>query len=104
MCYFSLLNRNDNCNLIDSEETSFNKGIKPKHIIGLKTVEGIMTLDYYLWQLENSLAPLKEDTLLTVHFSDIAHDSKTEKIGKDSFQFLKVIGCGGYSKVVLARK
>mmetsp|Transcript_43239 Transcript_43239/g.50740 ORF Transcript_43239/g.50740 Transcript_43239/m.50740 type:complete len:86 (+) Transcript_43239:229-486(+) len=42
---------------------------KGKQIVCLRTVEGILAMDYYLCQLENSLAPLKEKTLLTVHFS-----------------------------------
>lgn len=63
-----------------------------------------MTLDYYLWHLENSLAPIKESTTLTVHFSNVNSNTKKDKINKNSFQYLKVIGCGGYSNVVLARK
>jgi serum/glucocorticoid-regulated kinase 2 len=50
---------------------------------------------------------VKESTLLRVHFAKIDEEdpsSSFETIDKDSFQYLKVIGCGGYSNVVLARK
>lgn len=55
-------------------------------------------------QLDNSLVPVKETTLLTVHFSEIRDYRTEEKVKKNSFQYLKVIGSGGYSNVVLARK
>lgn len=38
-------------------------------IIGLKTVEHIPALDYYLTQLENSLSQIR-DKMLVAHFSD----------------------------------
>jgi hypothetical protein len=78
--------------------------LKKKLVIGLKTAEAIPALDYYLTQLENSLSPIKESTLLAVHYANTKDDHLTEKVSKHSFQYLKVIGCGGYSNVVLARK
>lgn len=61
-------------------------------------------MDYYLTQLDNSLLPVKQTTLLSVHYSNIKDSRTSEKVSKNSFQYLKVIGCGGYSNVVLARK
>jgi hypothetical protein len=75
-----------------------------KLIIGLRTVEATPALDYYLTHLEYSMSTVKESTLLTIHFSNAKESTSTEKINKDSFQYLKVIGCGGYSNVVLGRK
>lgn len=84
-------------------------GDKPKqHVVGFKTIESIPAIDYYLTHLENPLHPIKDNTLLAVHFAKIsessAEDEESGKIGKNSFHYLKVIGCGGYSNVVLARK
>lgn len=80
-----------------------------KHVVGIKSVQSIYGLDYYLTQLENSLSPVKEKTLLAVHYAHIQENSeekenKKVKVTKNDFRFLKVIGCGGYSNVVLARK
>lgn len=75
-----------------------------RQIVGIKTVESIHALDYYLTGLDNSLSPVKTSTLLTVHYSTKKDNFLKEQIGKDSFHYLKVIGCGGYSNVVLARK
>ena len=77
-----------------------------KEIACLKTLEGLPSMDYYLTNLDNSLHPIKENTLLSVHYtkeSNSPNHSKGE-ISKNSFQYLKVIGSGGYSNVVLARK
>lgn len=79
-------------------------GAENKLIIGLKTVEAIPAIDYYLTHLEYSMSTVKESTLLKVHYCNAKESTSTEKVGKDSFQYLKVIGCGGYSNVVLARK
>ena len=73
-----------------------------KLIVALRTIESIPALDYYLTHLENPITPIDGKTLLAVHFS--RKDSKSDEITKDSFQYLKIIGCGGYSNVVLARK
>lgn len=78
-------------------------------VVGFKTIESIHALDYYLTHLDNSLAPIKESTLLAVHYwkvdeSLVGIEDKPQRIWKEDFHFLKVIGCGGYSNVVLARK
>lgn len=77
-------------------------------VVGLKTVESIPAIDYYLTHLENSLEPIKDNTLLAVHYAKLSEEDKVTpgktEVNKNSFQYLKVIGCGGYSNVVLARK
>lgn len=88
------------------DEGKLEEGTK-KFVVGLKTYEGIPALDYYLTHLDNLLLPVKESTLLSVHFAKINDESppsSSETINKNSFQYLKVIGSGGYSNVVLARK
>jgi serine/threonine protein kinase len=75
-----------------------------KYINGLKSMEGILSLDYYLTDLDNSLTKIKASTMLTVHYATQKDISLEEKVGRNSFQYLKVIGCGGYSNVVMARK
>ncbi len=83
---------------------------KKKLLIGLKTLEGLPALDYYLNFLDNCLRPLKNGTTLAVQYAklregdDFEKDSYRKPIGKEDFHFLKVIGCGGYANVVLARK
>lgn len=91
-------------------------------IVGLKTYEFNPTLDYYLTQLDNPISPIMHNTVLRVHFSKIGsigksipHSFKTlspkkasrnirATITKHDFEYICVIGKGGYSKVVLARK
>ena len=53
-----------------------------KHIVGLKTVELIPALDYYLTQLENSLSPVKSKTLLAVHYSN-SSENENENPGEE---------------------
>ena len=68
-----------------------------KLIVGFKTVGLIPALDYYLTHLDNSLAPIKDKTVLAVHYSkmkedDHLHGDYKRRIGKEDFQYLKVIG------------
>lgn len=93
-------------NVGDNKDQVYSK----KLIVGLKTVELLPALDYYLTFLDNCLRPIKNGTLLAVHYSKLKEEDKDNpgekhsKVGKDDFQYLKVIGCGGYANVVLARK
>ena len=90
----------------DNKDQMFSK----KLIVGFKTVELLPALDYYLTHLDNCLRPVKSGTVLAVHYSKMQEGDHTQprkygrKVGKDDFQYLRVIGCGGYSHVVLARK
>lgn len=76
--------------------------------MGFKTIQSVPAIDFYLTHLENPLFPIKEGTLLLVHYAKVSeeqvHNPVPTKVDKNSFHYLKVIGCGGYSKVVLARK
>lgn len=89
------------------EDNRFSK----KLIVGLKTMELLPALDYYLTHLDNWLRPIRHNTLLAVHYAKINEENSPQKsfrrgseVCKEDFQFLKVIGCGGYANVVLARK
>lgn len=77
-----------------------------QRIVGLKSTDSISSLDYYLTKPKNSLLPVKESTILVVLYARGGEEPGEErpKVGKDSFTYLKVIGSGGYSNVVLARK
>ena len=93
-------------------EKSSSKLVKNKEkmcvIVGLKWVLFYPTLDIYLEQLDNSLAPIKHKTAFEVHFAKISNKKKTlmgeSKIWPEDFNFLNVIGRGSYSTVVIARK
>ena len=95
---------------LDAEKDTDNNFCK-KLIVGLKTMEILPALDYYLTRLDNCLRPIKHNTLLAVHFSKINENDSVSNyynhrnaISKEDFHFLKVIGWGGYANVVLARK
>lgn len=45
-----------------------------KLIVGFKTVAMLPAMDYYLTQLDNSLKPIKDNTLLAVHYSKYNDD------------------------------
>ena len=87
----------------DEVKCQLGDGMDSKLIVALKTIESIPALDYYLTHLENPITPINEKTLLAAYFSNKEVWSD-EKIGKNSFHYIKMIGCGGYSNVVLARK
>lgn len=93
-------------NMTKEKEEIYSK----KLIVGLKTVELLPALDYYLTFLDNCLRPIKSNTLLAVHYAKMNEENQLKPkkykkpVGKDDFQYLKVLGCGGYANVVLARK
>lgn len=68
-------------------------------IAALRTKEGLDILDEYLLRFEKSLKPFSSYEMLTAYFSEDCDD-----IGIGRFNFLKNIGIGKYSKVVLSRK
>ena len=81
--------------------------MKKRLIVGLKSIDPVPALDYYLTQLDNSLTPIKNNTILRAHFSKKKNGfgrKAKASVSKEDFEFLRVIGRGGYSKVVLARK
>lgn len=79
-----------------------------KVIVGLKSMIFYPTLDFYLTEMDNLLSPIKHKTTLVVHFAKFKDSSERHsirsKVGPDDFKYLKVIGRGSYSYVLLARK
>jgi serum/glucocorticoid-regulated kinase 2 len=75
-----------------------------KHLIAaVKSTSGNESLDYFLTLYDRSLSKLPSNLTLEVYFSRIM-DKQNQKITNTSFQPLKVIGRGGFSKVFLVRK
>ncbi|OMJ68672.1 hypothetical protein SteCoe_33813 [Stentor coeruleus] len=68
-------------------------------IAALRTKESLDILDEYLLRFEKSLKPFSSYEMLTAYFSEDCDD-----VGIGRFNFLKNIGIGKYSKVVLSRK
>lgn len=99
-----------------SASSSIKKNIiNKKMIVGLKskTDEFKIAIDYYLTQHDMPLVNLPNNLDLEVHFSNIGknHEEFLKSIQSDSchvssddFEYLNVIGRGGYSKVIWARK
>ena len=87
----------------DELKNELDDSMNDKLIVALKTIESIPALDYYLTHLENPITPIDEKTLLAAYFSTKEAWSD-ENINKNSFHYIKMIGWGGYSNVVLARK
>ena len=93
--------------LIDEVKTRYEKLYDDgDEIIGLKSFEDNPTLDYYLTQLDNTCDKLHNLRLTVFYFNPKFANSPMlkSKVGKEDFEFLRVIGHGGYSHVVLARK
>lgn len=68
------------------KETGKLGNVQDKYIVGLKTIEGLISMDYYLTNLNNSLNPIKENTLLTVQYSKVKNlssgEAQKEKVNK----------------------
>jgi len=69
----------------------------------LQTVDGIITLDYWLSELQRSVSVLRDGTVLKPFYSDTSLRMAKEKISLQHFQMLKLIGTGGTSKVYLGK-
>jgi hypothetical protein len=89
--------------------------VQKKLIVGLKSRngQGMIPVDYYLTQHDLPLNRLPNELELMPYFMSISKKQKeflksilteTCKVSEKDFEFLKVIGRGGYSKVVCARK
>jgi serine/threonine protein kinase len=75
-----------------------------KHLIAaIKSTNNNESLDYYLTLYDRPLSTLPANLTLEAYFSRIS-DKQARKISPESFQLLKVIGRGGFSKVFLVRK
>ena len=80
-----------------------------KMIVALKTTDQRESLDYWLTQYDRTLDVLQDGDFLIAHFAKIRDrkvglTSQSEVICRDDFEQIKVIGRGGFSRVVLARK
>ena len=75
---------------------------KRKFIVALKSTDQRESLDYWLTQYERPLHVLEEGDFLVAHFAKITAQ-KADVCGKD-FDQIKVIGRGGFSRVILVRK
>lgn len=74
---------------------------KRKKIVALKSTDQAEGLDMYLLDAKNSLKPLPDGLFLIAHLKKLSGDTD---VSINSFEQLKVIGRGGFSRVVLARK
>ena len=86
-----------------SEAIRLNLG--PETVVGLKTEEGADVMDVMLQSLSRNCAVLGQDERLEVVVAGKLHvEPVPGLISADHFRLLKVIGKGGYSTVVQARK
>ena len=69
--------------------------------IGLKTRANIEILDYWLTRLERSLEPLTSGEELELV---LAQEIPLDEVNKQHFEPAKLIGKGGFSRVVEVRK
>lgn len=69
--------------------------------MALQTVDGIITLDYWLSDLQRPVSVLKDGTVLKPFYGDSAFIVVDQKVSLDYFIILKLLGTGGFSKVYL---
>lgn len=72
-------------------------------IVTLQTADGIITLDYWLSELERSVSVLKDGTVLKPFYGDPKYTINDQKVSLEYFQILKLLGTGGSSKVYLGK-
>ena len=72
-------------------------------MVMLETVDGIITLDYWLSDPERSVSVLKDGTVLKPVYSDPAFQIGKQKVTINHFHILKLLGIGGTSKVYLGK-
>ena len=72
------------------------------HIVGLRMQRGTECLDFWLTQYERLLTPMVNGDVLQVIYS--AHTNMIKRPSLKHFEVLKVIGKGGFSKVLQVRK
>ena len=73
-----------------------------KHVVGIKMRNASEILDYWLTQYERPMTPIKENDELEILYSDYSQPKKVPRL--QDFEILKVIGKGGFSKVLQVRK
>jgi len=73
-------------------------------LVSLQTVDGIITLDYWLSDLERSVSVLQDGIMLKPFYGNLKYRVTNQKISLKYFHILKLIGTGGFSKVYLGKK
>ena len=76
---------------------------KKKLIVALKTYEGNENLDHWLTMYDKQLHPVQDGEVLVAYFAKICPNKK-KQISAEDFELIKVIGRGGFSRVILCRK
>lgn len=76
---------------------------KKKLIVALKTYDQNENIDHWLTMYDRNLAPIQDGEVLITVFAKIAAN-KRKSITSGDFELVKVIGRGGFSRVLLARK
>ena len=71
--------------------------------MALKTYEENESIDHWLTMYDRPLYPIQDGEVLVTHFAKIAPNKK-KQISVGDFEMIKVIGRGGFSRVVLCRK
>ena len=71
-----------------------------RQAVGLKTRANVEILDYWLTRMERSLEPLASGEELEL----VLAEETSEEVSKDHFEPVKLIGKGGFSRVVEVRK
>jgi len=80
--------------------------------VALKTFDGNESIDHYLTLYDRPLFPIEEGEVLVAHFASKNFNinfqevaiNKRKEISVLDFELLKVIGRGGFSRVLLVRK
>jgi len=71
--------------------------------VALKTYEENESLDHWLTMYDQNLHPLQDGDVLETYFAKICPNKK-KVIAVQDFDLIKVIGRGGFSRVILCRK
>ena len=69
----------------------------------MKTYDGNESIDHWLTMYDRPLYPLLDGEVLVSHFAKFASNKK-KRITIGDYELIKVIGRGGFSKVLLCRK
>jgi len=72
-------------------------------IVALQTLDNIVTLDYWLSDLERSVRVLPDRMILKPFYGNTEYSITNQKINLSYFHILKLIGTGGFSKVYLGK-
>lgn len=89
------------CLSVNFAEGLITQSFTYKHAIGLKTCKGSELIDYWLTQYERPMPPLCESDDLEIIYS---HGGGKGEVSLEDFEVVKVVGKGGFSKVLQVRK